>query len=237
MGQNIDTASLGPQVKPISSHHHDAWLAGIVVLVAALCVVAVYVFHTLVHKPANLPPELVSYQIGSRKMTLPGQWLRASTSGKALPVSGSQLEQLDLVINADQITGLSTGLSGAQAGITITVTAADNTMAPELRASQLYARFMTGGATATSSGLIRREFYKGSPFENDVFLMEAPYGQRFTARCPLSANQVSGNQGPVYCQTDFRWNGLDFRMMYAEELLGHWNEMRRGVRTMFGAPD
>ncbi len=103
-------------------------------------------------------------------------------------------------------------------------------IAPEDRPSRLYARYLKPEIKALENGLLQRQFEKSSPYESEDLYIAPPDGRDFYARCSRTANQADKINNN--CFTEIRLSGLEIRILYAPELLGQWQALGEGVRSL-----
>ena len=116
--------------------------------------------------------------------------------------------------------------------VTIDIAPADDDVAPDLRVSKLYLRFLDDKDLPAAGGLTVRAFKDDSPFAGDTLFYTPPEGAEFAARCP---NGKPDAVTPSTCASAFRVDGLDIGVRFPAPLIGEWSAIKSGALGLVAA--
>lgn len=116
--------------------------------------------------------------------------------------------------------------------VVLTLRPADPRLDPADRTARLYLRFLEASGGSHPGGLAARAFAAGSPFEGDELFYAPPEGRAFAARCPRT-----DGRGPDIgaCVAVFRSGDIDVELRFSPQLLGDWQALTAGARSLIAA--
>jgi hypothetical protein len=115
--------------------------------------------------------------------------------------------------------------------IFLSISAHHDAMAPEVRVSTIYPRYLDQAVTPPQDGLTMRAFRDGTPYGNeDLFFADRP---RLEARC------TRDGATPGMCLSERRIGGADLTFRFPRNWLAQWrdvaNAMDRLTAQLYGA--
>lgn len=156
---------------------------------------------------------LVEVALDNRIVQVPAGWLREPSR-----VAGRKLRAIELVVPLPN--GETQGTTPLEKVVLMRLAPADDSLPPEERAEQLYARFLSSEAWSNPGGLILRGFSPGTPYEHEELYLAPPDGRDFAARCPRG--EIAGALGAGLCLWEFRTGGTDVLVSFAPARLADW---------------
>ena len=200
-----------------------------IALISALCAGS-YAYLNPKKSTALKTPKTLTIIIGKVQLRLPENLIRDPEQR----INGT-LNVLNIAANWPDFSPLITpnNLISAENSQTqkifMTIEAADDTIAPEQRPTNLYSRFLTTDITDNQNQLITRIFKAGSPYTGEVLHIAPPNGEIFSARCQLTKTP---EVRPEHCLWQLRTNKLDVSIRFSEDILSEWQTLNSTIRTV-----
>lgn len=174
--------------------------------------------HALPFQAADDDGRTIEIAVSDRRLTVPERWAPAPETMRSSGRASLRVPLSDIVGPA----------ADPRAVVAVTLTRADDAMAPSERPRALYARFLSAEASTAPGGLIRRRFREGTPYEGEALLIAPPHGRAFSARCPEAR---SGSVEPT-CFAEFRHADLDAQVQIPLRDIEQWERVASFVRTL-----
>lgn len=175
--------------------------------------------------------------IGDVMLTYPAGYARNHVAAGA-----ARLDRLDLAASfpdfgpAGEVRGVKTEAALADRTartVFIAITPNDRSLDPAERPAKLYAPLLDAIGFAGPSGLVRRRFQQGSPYDGEDLFMTPPEGRAFWARCQAPGPSFSGaDRLDAPCFTEMRVAGLNLTIRFSPNLLPDWEQLGDGVRSL-----
>ena len=204
-------------------------LVSVAVSLVALCAGGAWM---LVRHTGPGPDDYVQSRIGDLRLIYQAAYARFP-GGRV----GGQIDNLDIAATFPDLkpAGEATLAFDAPAGKTPTLVffsigRAERKVDPADLVSTLYARFLDPEIGEAESGLLKRAFQEGSPYEGEDLYFSAPEGRAFAARCAKPTVPPDGL--PETCIAAFREGGADVDMRFTTALLPQWENLADGGRAL-----
>ena len=171
------------------------------------------------------PPRMVESNVGDTALVYDPAYARFP-AGR----SGGRLDRLEVAILAPEFKPAGEIARADPMLVFLTLAPQDRAVDPAERVTTLYANFLEADVAEDESGLIKRRFAAGSPFEGEDLYFDAPEGRSFAARCarPTAPPDLL----PQTCLAAFRLEGLDVEARFDREALKVWPQLADGVRAL-----
>lgn len=175
----------------------------------------------LAHKSA--PDALVRADIAGVKLAYARAYARDDATA-----AGGLADRLAFIASFPAFVTLPPNHGSAGPKVMVTLTPADEGLAPQDRPAKLYARFLTPETHLGPGGLVLRRFEPDSPYDTEELLVAPPDGRSFFARCPRREIRALSED----CLSVFRVGALDIELRYPAALLEQWETLYEGANAL-----